>query len=77
MLPSILAKQLRKIVGDYVETTSPMTSALFSGSSRILLETKDVDYYALALFGRCDCGQDCETACSVLAWMQEGGKSND
>ncbi len=32
MLPSILAKQLEKGIGDYIETTFPMTNEPFKGS---------------------------------------------
>lgn len=31
MLPSILAKQLEKGIGDYIETTFPMTNEPFKG----------------------------------------------
>ena len=42
MLPSILAKQLEKGIGDYIETTFPMTNEPFRGSVRNMLETKDL-----------------------------------
>ena len=45
MLPSILAKQLEKGIGDYIETTFPMTNAPFKGSIRNMLETKDSVYH--------------------------------
>ena len=45
MLPSILAKQLQKGIGDYLETTFPMTNAPFKGSIRNMLETKDSLYH--------------------------------
>ena len=32
MLPSILAKQLQKGIGGYIETTFPMTNEPFKGS---------------------------------------------
>ena len=41
MLPSILAKQLQKGIGDYIETTFPMTNEPFKGSVQNLLATKD------------------------------------
>lgn len=41
MLPSILAKQLQKGIGDYIETTFPMTNEPFNGSVRKMLDTKD------------------------------------
>ena len=40
MLPSILAKQLEKGIGDYMETTFPMTNAPFKGSIQDLLATR-------------------------------------
>ena len=40
MLPSILAKQLEKGIGDYIETTFPMTNEPFRGSVHNLLNTK-------------------------------------
>ena len=45
MLPSILAKQLEKGIGDYIETTFPMTNEPFKGSVRNMLETKDSVYH--------------------------------
>ena len=45
MLPSILAKQLEKGIGDYIETTFPMTNEPFKGSIRKMLETKDSVYH--------------------------------
>jgi len=45
MLPSILAKQLEKGIGDYIETTFPMTNAPFKGSIHNMLETKDSVYH--------------------------------
>jgi len=41
MLPSVLAKQLEKGIGDYIETTFPMTNEPFKGSVKKMLETKD------------------------------------
>ena len=41
MLPSILAKQLEKGIGDYIETTFPMTNKPFQGSVRKMLDSKD------------------------------------
>ncbi|MDO4556273.1 MAG: DEAD/DEAH box helicase, partial [Lachnospiraceae bacterium] len=41
MLPSILAKQLQKGIGDYIETTFPMTNEPFKGSVKKLLDTSD------------------------------------
>ena len=45
MLPSVLAKQLEKGIGDYIETTFPMTNEPFNGSIRNMLETKDSVYH--------------------------------
>ena len=45
MLPSILAKQLEKGIGDYIETTFPMTNEPFKGSIQKMLETKDAVYH--------------------------------
>ena len=45
MLPSILAKQLEKGIGDYIETTFPMTNDPFRGSIRKMLEGKDAVYH--------------------------------
>lgn len=45
MLPSILAKQLEKGIGDYIETTFPMTNAPFKGSIQNMLATKDSVYH--------------------------------
>lgn len=45
MLPSILAKQLEKGIGDYIETTFPMTNEPFKGSIHKMLETKDSVYH--------------------------------
>lgn len=45
MLPSILAKQLEKGIGDYIETTFPMTNEPFRGSVRNMLDTKDSVYH--------------------------------
>ena len=45
MLPSILAKQLEKGIGDYIETTFPMTNVPFKGSIHNMLETKDSVYH--------------------------------
>ena len=45
MLPSILAKQLERGIGDYIETTFPMTNEPFKGSVEKLLATKDSVYH--------------------------------
>ena len=45
MLPSILAKQLQKGLGDYIETTFPMTNEPFKGSVHNMLVTKDSVYH--------------------------------
>ena len=45
MLPSILAKQMEKGIGDYIETTFPMTNEPFKGSIRKMLETRDSVYH--------------------------------
>ena len=45
MLPSILAKQLEKGIGDYIKTTFPMTNAPFKGSIQKMLETRDSVYH--------------------------------
>ena len=45
MLPSILAKQLQKGIGDYIETTFPMTNEPFRGSLQNMLQTKDSVYH--------------------------------
>lgn len=45
MLPSVLAKQLQKGIGDYIETTFPMTNEPFRGSVRKMLDTKDSVYH--------------------------------
>ena len=45
MLPSILAKQLEKGIGDYIETTFPMTNEPFRGSIKNMLDTKDSVYH--------------------------------
>lgn len=45
MIPSILAKQLEKGIGDYIETTFPMTNEPFIGSVRNMLDTKDSVYH--------------------------------
>lgn len=45
MLPTILAKQLQKGIGDYIETTFPMTNEPFRGSVQKMLETKDSVYH--------------------------------
>ena len=45
MLPSILAKQLEKGIGDYIETTFPMTNAPFKGSLTNMLAAKDALYH--------------------------------
>ena len=45
MLPSILAKQLEKGIGDYIETTFPMTNEPFKGSIERMLATKDSVYH--------------------------------
>ena len=45
MLPSILAKQLEKGIGDYLETTFPMTNDPFKGSIKKMLGMKDSLYH--------------------------------
>ncbi|WP_243008945.1 DEAD/DEAH box helicase [Clostridium sp. AM58-1XD] len=45
MLPSILAKQLEKGIGDYIETTFPMTNEPFKGSVQNMLATKGSVYH--------------------------------
>src|SRR5690554_5354453 len=39
MLPSILARQIKAALGDYVETTFPMTNPVFRGSLRRMRDT--------------------------------------
>lgn len=36
MLPSILAKQLQKGIGDYIETTFPMTNEPFNAQLSVV-----------------------------------------
>lgn len=45
MLPSILAKQLEKGIGDYIKTTFPMANEPFKGSVEKMLTTKDSVYH--------------------------------
>lgn len=45
MLPSILAKQLQKGIGNYIETTFPMTNEPFRDSLQNMLKTKDSVYH--------------------------------
>lgn len=45
MLPSILAKQLQKGIGDYIETTFPMTNEPFKGSIQNMLAQKGSVYH--------------------------------
>ncbi|MCC8046585.1 MAG: DEAD/DEAH box helicase [Clostridiales bacterium] len=45
MLPSILAKQLEQGIGDYIETTFPMTNEPFKGSIQKMLEQKGSVYH--------------------------------
>jgi DEAD/DEAH box helicase domain-containing protein len=45
MLPSILAKQLKKGIGDYIKTTFPMTNEPFKGSVRNMLKQKGSVYH--------------------------------
>lgn len=45
MLPSILAKQLQKGIGDYIETTFPMTNEPFKGSVQKMLADKAAVYH--------------------------------
>lgn len=45
MLPSILAKQLEKGIGDYIETTFPMTNEPFKDSVQNMLATKGSVYH--------------------------------
>ena len=40
MLPSILARQLEKGIGDFIETSFPMTNEPFKGSVQTLLQQK-------------------------------------
>ena len=45
MLPSILAKRLQKGIGDYIETTFPMTNEPFKGSVQNMLANKGSVYH--------------------------------
>ena len=45
MLPSILAKQLEKGIGDYIDTTYPMTNDPFKGSIQRMMAVKDSVYH--------------------------------
>lgn len=45
MLPSILARQLKRGIGDYIETTFPMTNEPFKGSIHNMLNTKNSVYH--------------------------------
>ena len=45
MLPSILAKQLQKGIGDYIETTFPMTNEPFKGSLTKMIAQKGSIYH--------------------------------
>ncbi|MBL6467932.1 MAG: DEAD/DEAH box helicase [Mogibacterium sp.] len=45
MIPSILAKQLQKGIGDYIETTFPMTNEPFKGSLEKMLANKGSVYH--------------------------------
>ena len=45
MLPSILAKQLQNGIGDYIETTFPMTNEPFKGSVEKMLSNKGSVYH--------------------------------
>lgn len=45
MLPSILAKQLQRGIGDYIDTTFPMTNDPFRGSVREMLQTRGSVYH--------------------------------
>ena len=45
MLPSILASQLEKGIGDYIETTFPMSNAPFKGSVAEMLAQKGSVYH--------------------------------
>ena len=45
MLPSILAKKLQKGIGDYIETTFPMTNKPFKGSIKKMLADKGAVYH--------------------------------
>ncbi|MCD8232221.1 MAG: DEAD/DEAH box helicase [Clostridiales bacterium] len=45
LLPSILAKQLEQGIGDYIETTFPMTNEPFKGSIQKMLEQKGSVYH--------------------------------
>ena len=45
MLPSILAKQLKEGIGDYIETTFPMANEPFRGSVKNMVKTYDSLYH--------------------------------
>jgi DEAD/DEAH box helicase domain-containing protein len=45
MLPSILAKQLQKGMGDYIDTTFPMTNKPFQGSMKQFIADKDAVFH--------------------------------
>lgn len=45
MLPSILAKQLQNGIGDYIDTTFPMTNGPFKGSVRRMIDQNDSVYH--------------------------------
>lgn len=45
MLPSILAKQLQKGIGDYIATTFPMTNEPFKDSVEKMLANKGSVYH--------------------------------
>lgn len=45
MLPSVLAKQLQKGIGDYIETTFPMTNEPFKDSLSRILASKEALYH--------------------------------
>lgn len=45
MIPSILARQLQKGIGDYVATTFPMTNVPFKDSFTDMLREKDYLYH--------------------------------
>jgi DEAD/DEAH box helicase domain-containing protein len=45
MLPSILAKQLQQGIGDYIETTFPMTNEPFKGSVGKMINTTGAVYH--------------------------------
>ena len=53
MLPSILAKQLERGIGDYIETSFPMTNGPFRGSVHNMLQTRGAVYHEPYVSGAC------------------------